>query len=209
MKQNISTCVLGQKVLLVPYRSHHVPKYNNWMSNKEIQELTSSEPLSLDEEYAMQKSWQQDEDKLTFIILRRDLYDSYPAEMTPEDKEITSMIGDVNIFLHRDEDGPTDGPKCLAELEIMIVDKENRCNGFGSESVQLMMSYAMQGLDHVKRFFVKIDEGNVASIGMFLKLGFEKYEYVKAFKQVSLGIDASAVKSQTLDINCEYLCDKI
>ena len=98
MKINSTTKITGDKVILVPYRKHHVEKYNKWMSLKEIQELTSSEPLTLEEEYKMQKSWQEDEDKLTFIVLRRDLYDSSTGNDT--EKELLSMVGDVNVFLY-------------------------------------------------------------------------------------------------------------
>ncbi|OAP54904.1 hypothetical protein AYL99_10604 [Fonsecaea erecta] len=37
---------------------------------QEIQEATASEPLTLEEEYAMQRSWRDDGDKLTFIVCR-------------------------------------------------------------------------------------------------------------------------------------------
>lgn len=100
MKLNISSKITGDRVILVPYRRHHVEKYNSWMSSKEIQELTSSEPLSLEEEYSMQKSWQEDDDKLTFIVLRRDLYEASTLA-TVEERETQSMIGDVNVFLYR------------------------------------------------------------------------------------------------------------
>ena len=51
------------KVLLSDYF-----RYHDWMASPELQKLTASEPLSLDEEYQMQESWRQDEDSK--IILR-------------------------------------------------------------------------------------------------------------------------------------------
>ena len=42
---NSSTALVGDKVTLVPYKSHHVPKYHAWMTSAELQELTESEPL--------------------------------------------------------------------------------------------------------------------------------------------------------------------
>lgn len=46
------------------FTDHCLPaaQYHAWMSSDEIQEQTASEPLSIAEEYAMQQSWQQDED---------------------------------------------------------------------------------------------------------------------------------------------------
>ncbi|XP_039765835.1 N-acetyltransferase 9 isoform X2 [Pararge aegeria] len=73
MRINSNTLINGLNVVLVPYRDYHVPKYHEWMKSEELQKLTASEPLTLDEEYKMQKSWRDDEDK--------------------------SMIGDTNIFI--------------------------------------------------------------------------------------------------------------
>jgi hypothetical protein len=39
------------------------------MQSEELLSLTASEPLTLDEEYAMQRSWREDPDKCTFIVL--------------------------------------------------------------------------------------------------------------------------------------------
>ena len=71
MKTNWCTRLVGNKVILVPYTASHVEKYHQWMKSKELQELTGSEPLSLQEEFEMQKSWREDEDKCTFIILNK------------------------------------------------------------------------------------------------------------------------------------------
>lgn len=72
MKINESIKLLGNKIILVPYKIHHVQKYHNWMKSKELLEKTASLPLSLEEEYKMQESWWRDEDKCTFIILCKD-----------------------------------------------------------------------------------------------------------------------------------------
>ncbi|XP_045761480.1 N-acetyltransferase 9 isoform X2 [Maniola jurtina] len=73
MRINSNSQIKGLNVVLVPYRDYHVPKYHDWMKSEELQKLTASEPLTLGEEYEMQKSWRDDEDK--------------------------SMIGDTNIFI--------------------------------------------------------------------------------------------------------------
>ena len=69
MRLNENVVVVGSRVVLVPYKKHHVVKYNSWMQKKELQELTASEPLTLEQEYEMQTSWHLDDKKLTFIIL--------------------------------------------------------------------------------------------------------------------------------------------
>src|SRR4051794_40102920 len=70
--------------------------------NQEIQQATASEPLTLEEEHAMQQSWREDSDKLTFIISRPL---GKPGQITSVDAGIydspDAMIGDVNMFLSR------------------------------------------------------------------------------------------------------------
>lgn len=50
----------GQKVIMVPYMEAHVPKYHVWMQDPALLQATGSEPLSLQEEYDMQLSWNED-----------------------------------------------------------------------------------------------------------------------------------------------------
>nr|CCA28243.1 conserved unknown protein putative [Albugo laibachii Nc14] len=71
MIENASWRFVGEHIELVPYEPEHVPKYHEWMSDPILQECTASEPLTLDQEYAMQTSWRDDPKKCTFIILRK------------------------------------------------------------------------------------------------------------------------------------------
>ena len=71
MLENWTTSIRGSRVVLVPYRRDHVAKYHEWMQSAELQELTGSEPLSLEEEFRMQESWRTDQDKCTFIVLSK------------------------------------------------------------------------------------------------------------------------------------------
>lgn len=69
MRINENLVLQGQTCVLVPYRREHVDKYHQWMQDPHLQATTASEPLTMEEEYAMQASWRDDEDKLTFIVL--------------------------------------------------------------------------------------------------------------------------------------------
>ncbi|XP_015585039.1 N-acetyltransferase 9-like protein isoform X2 [Cephus cinctus] len=154
----ISTRILGKNVILVPYKEHHVSKYHEWMKSKELQYLTSSEPLTLEEEYAMQKSWHDAEDKCTFIVLDK-------AAFEKDKNEIESMIGDTNLFFNDVKYPHT------AEAEIMIAEPIARGRRMGWEAMILMLRYGIEELK-VKQFCVKIAMDNERSINMFKKLGF-------------------------------------
>ena len=122
------------------------------MLSEELRSLTASEPLTLAEEYEMQRTlsisrivtswptdfsstgiekWQVDEDKLTFIILARDRHVNEAT--SPEDPILNDlpMIGDVNIFLSGS----------LAELRTDTAEgiEENEC--YGAE-VEIMIAGA-------------------------------------------------------------------
>ncbi|XP_047542326.1 alpha/beta-tubulin-N-acetyltransferase 9 isoform X2 [Vanessa atalanta] len=170
MKINSNTKIIGSKTILVPYREYHVPKYHNWMQSEELQQLTASQPLSLDEEYDMQKSWREDEDKCTFIILDKSIYES-------KNDEITSMIGDTNIFM-------TDKDNSIGEIEIMIAEKSALGKRFGWESVIIMMLYGIKFVN-IKIFEAKISYSNVVSINMFKKLGFVEKSRSDMFEEIT------------------------
>ena len=123
-------------------------------SDPMILEMTASEPLTLEEEYAMQRSWREDQDKCTFIVISR-----HPEHLP----EVDRMAGDVNLYLHQwDESGH-------AEIEVMIAQEEFRRQGFAREAIMLMMQYGLEHLN-IHRFYAKINQSNQPSLRLFSRL---------------------------------------
>ncbi|XP_012284089.1 N-acetyltransferase 9 isoform X1 [Orussus abietinus] len=172
MKINKSTRITGKNVVLVPYKEKHVLRYHEWMKSPELQRLTASEPLTLEQEYSMQRSWHEDADKCTFIIL-----DKHQLEETRN--EIEAMIGDTNLYLNDPEEPST------AEVEIMIAVTKNRGKGHGWESVIHMLRYGIEMLN-VKKFRAKISLDNVKSIKLFTKLQFAEVQRCKVFQEITM-----------------------
>lgn len=176
MKENYHTTIVGQKVQLVPYRRKFVEKYNDWMKDPYILEMTASEPLTLDEEFDMQKSWVDDPYKCTFIILSRELdYASISGGRGSDDEEVTRMAGDVNLFMNDHDD------KGIAEIEVMVAEQSFRKKGYAKEAIMIMMCYGLKL--NIWKFFAKINETNTTSINLFKSLGFIEVNYVAAFKE--------------------------
>ncbi|CAD7668227.1 unnamed protein product [Nyctereutes procyonoides] len=173
MRLNENVLLLGKKVVLVPYTSEHVPRYHEWMKSEELQRLTASEPLTLEQEYSMQQSWREDADKCTFIVL-----DAEKWQAQPSTTEESCMAGDVNLFL------TNVGDPSLGEIEVMIAEPSCRGKGFGTESVLMMMSYGVTKLGLTK-FEAKIGQGNEPSIRMFQKLHFEQVAVSSVFQEVT------------------------
>lgn len=150
----------------MPYLKKHVEEYHAWMTDPSLQELTASEPLSLEEEYEMQQSWHLDEDKLTFIVT----------------VDQGKLIGDVNLFLSQEDDGTV-----KAECEVMIASKEHQGQGLGKEALQMIILYASKHLSiSPAAFFAKISMSNTPSLHLFRKLGFEEIGRSEVFQEVEL-----------------------
>ena len=115
MRLNWETRLRGESCTLVPYRKHHVETYHKWMQDSYLLEMTGSEPLTLEEEYEMQCSWRDDEEKLTFILV----VDG-------------QMVGDTNIYLTPADVDESGVRSC--EIEIMIAESSFRRRGIATEA---------------------------------------------------------------------------
>ncbi|XP_067913920.1 N-acetyltransferase 9 isoform X2 [Heterodontus francisci] len=161
MRLNEEVFLEGRLAALVPYSAKHVLRYHQWMKSEELQKLTASEPLTLEQEYQMQRSWREDADKCTFIVLDKLKW------MSGLCAEEDCMLGDVNLFLTDPED-PT-----MAEIEIMIAEPSYRGKGFGKEVTMMMMYYGVTKLG-ITKFQAKINLENTISIAMFQNFHFEE-----------------------------------
>ncbi|XP_033631022.1 N-acetyltransferase 9-like protein [Asterias rubens] len=196
MRINENVLIEGSRVVFVPYKEHHVFRYNDWMQSEVLQQLTASEPLTLAEEYEMQKSWHLDEKKCTFILLEKDKW------QTPECPETDCMCGDVNLYcIDSDDDVHT------AEIEIMIADMSCRRKGIGQEALLLMMQFGVTKLQ-MCRFVAKIGLQNEPSLALFKRLGFQEESVSEVFQEMTLHLDItedvrSELNTKTIHMECK------
>jgi len=185
------------------------------MQDPHIQEATASEPLSLDEEYAMQRSWRSDHDKLTFIaclpLPSSSTTSSTPAQIRGGEHDAAErMIGDVNLFLSPADE---DDEGCIGELELMIAPTSARRKGYGRATVITFLHYIQTHLDAILDEYkqkldmekmillqlrVKIGSKNEKSIALFESLGFIKvHESVNYFGEFELVLEGFIGEERT------------
>jgi RimJ/RimL family protein N-acetyltransferase len=157
-----------------------------------LQEATASEPLTLEEEFAMQRSWREDGDKLTFIACLPPLIENAVKGVTPlQHDSPEKMIGDVNLFLSSDEEYDSDRSGVIGELEIMIARRDLQRQGYGRSVLLTFIWYVLENIDGILQEFrgsetqpiepsrlkalrVRIGSKNDRSIRLFESLGFQK-----------------------------------
>lgn len=140
---------MGRRVILVPYEEYHVAKYHEWMQDSELQTLTASDRLSLEEEYAMQRSWREDDDKCTFIVLDRKTFEDSSTK-TPDGREIEAMVGDVNLFfIEEEEEEEEENAEDEAETHCRL---DGRCDSASQAAVDNSGTASTTDAPSVNRF---------------------------------------------------------
>uniref|UniRef100_A0A673ML00 N-acetyltransferase 9-like n=1 Tax=Sinocyclocheilus rhinocerous TaxID=307959 RepID=A0A673ML00_9TELE len=200
MRINEDILLEGEKVVLVPYNADHVPryyKYHQWMCSPELQKLTASEPLTLEQEYDMQRCWREDDDKCTFIILDKQKW------ADPSIPEQECMVGDVNIFL-TDPSDPS-----LAELEIMIAGYRVPCyrgKGLGKEVTRMMMYYGRTKL-MIKDLLLVVTTPYMYSVFFFCDLP-QQLSISEVFQEVTLGVTVNEALQKHVFGNMDFMLQR-
>jgi RimJ/RimL family protein N-acetyltransferase len=179
------------------------------MQDPTLQAATASEPLTLEEEYAMQRSWRNDHDKLTFIICLP--VSSDPASTSnikaEEHDSSARMLGDINLFLFSSEPSGEDPKENMAqgvqgEIELMIADSSHQRKGFGRAALVAFLYHVLKnwssiskeylpnsptkGNGHLDYLRVKINETNDRSVKLFQSVGFEQVGEANYFGEIEL-----------------------
>lgn len=170
------------------------------MQDTELQAATASEPLTMAEEYDMQRSWRIDNDKLTFIVCQsREATSGPQAVRAGDDDRPERMIGDINLFLFEPEDEDDDDNAVQAashtkpsnavvgEIELMIARKDLQRQGYGRAALLSFASYVLESWAQIAAEYggtegeshrslaylrVKINQSNTRSIALFQSIGF-------------------------------------
>lgn len=153
------------------------------MQDPDIQATTASEPLSLQAEFAMQRSWREDHDKLTFISTLP--FDASVVNRGSAEEQ-KAMLGDINLFisLAEEEDG---SESLVGEVELMIATRHDQLKGYGRATLLAFLRYILRHEADLLHEFgskqskfdylrAKVKETNCRSIGLFESLGFVKTE---------------------------------
>ncbi|KAF7257205.1 hypothetical protein EG68_05915 [Paragonimus skrjabini miyazakii] len=193
MRVNESIVVETGRLFFVPYCSIHVPRYHQWMLNEDLRCATSSDLLSLEEEFEAQRQWAELDDRLTFIILSKDrlasLENSTASSLDDfENVEVNSMIGDVNLFLHPvDVNNFGANDECFeGELSVMIAEPDMRGRGLASEALAALLEFSGRHLaSRLSGLVAKVSMGNPSSIKLFSShLKFIERNRCAVFNQV-------------------------
>lgn len=97
---------------------------------------------------------------------QQDIYEAKQLRLAISRKNSDEAIGLIDLF-------EFDPANKRAGVGILIKEKNNRNEGFGSEALSLMIDYSFSTL-HLQQLFANINPVNEASVALFTNFGFEK-----------------------------------
>ncbi|NIG61418.1 N-acetyltransferase 9 [Pontoporia blainvillei] len=174
------------------------------MKSEELRRLTASEPLTLEQEYVMQHSWQEDADSEKWRpravlvmggLIPEALLGSHPllfpavkAPLEPQKvckKHFVKSLGECTFIVLDAEKWQTQPgiseESCMAgDVNLFLTDLGDPALG----EIEVMIA----GLT---KFEAKIGRGNEPSIRMFRKLHFEQVAVSSVFQEVTLRLTMS------------------
>lgn len=95
----------------------------------------------------------------------QDIYEAKQLRLTICDNTSKNAIGLVDLF-------DFDPKNNRAGIGILINDAKNKNQGFGKESLMLLINYAFTYLN-LHQLYANINANNVASLNLFIKFGFK------------------------------------
>ncbi|XP_063727715.1 N-acetyltransferase 9-like protein [Symsagittifera roscoffensis] len=233
MRLNQNVIVMGKVCWLVPYGKNYVEKYHSWMLDENLRCLTASELLTSREEYEMQKSWLDDKDKLTFLILNpvsvKKLSDSGAVCACSSVSIVFSLCR--SEFGSQCESNPnskvSDRPICewckletgcligdinlfidtensRGEINMMVASEEQRGKGFGKAAYNAFIFYVVKSLK-LKEIIAKISESNLASMAFFTKLGFKEISRAPVFSEITLSKQLDSLNLEDSNFEIKYM----
>lgn len=128
---------------LIPLQPEHAPLYHKWLSRKDMQEATRTDSLSYEQ------------------VLKICSKDDSHSWLIKADDDV--FIGDLNIFIHSQED-----KSLIGEVNVMVAEEQYRRQGYAKRAI-------LEGISRSREcslFIARIDHQNVASQRLFASLGF-------------------------------------
>jgi RimJ/RimL family protein N-acetyltransferase len=159
------------------------------MQDADLQAATASEPLSMNEEYDMQRSWRTDNDKLTFIVCksREESEIASQTVQSGQDDRPERMIGDINLFLFEPEDDDDDEDEkdsgeqvppnrtkpsnaLVGEIELMIARKDLHRQGYGRAALLSFTAYILDTWTQIAAEYCGTSEGQPPRALQYLRV---------------------------------------
>ncbi|MHA2185274.1 MAG: GNAT family N-acetyltransferase [Promethearchaeota archaeon] len=139
----------GERIILGPIKREYIESYLKWLNDTELtQFLNIYRPLTRMEEEDWVENLKNRNDTIAFSI---NLLDN-------------THIG--NCGIHQ-----IDWKNTIAEVGIMIGEKELQGKGYGTEAMKLLINYAFKSVN-LNRIQLRVYDFNIRAIQSYKKVGF-------------------------------------